>query len=215
MMRWTPCREQTPTREPARRSTAWWREYSDVVPDWFETYIGLEDGAARIRTYELEFVPGLLQTADYVRALVRSDFPDAPDEIVERRVALRMRRQRLLTGPTRFWAVVDEAALRRPLCGARVMRRQIEHLIEMAEFPNVTIQVLPFDRESAASGFSILRFAQPGLPDVVYVEELTSALYVERRDKVDHCLATMERLCVDAEPPLRTPEVLARIRREV
>jgi transcriptional regulator with XRE-family HTH domain len=198
----------------------WWHSYSDILPGWFEVYIGLEEAASRIRCYEVQFVPGLLQTEDYVRAVTLLGHPDAPGHEVERRVGLRMRRQSLLAReePPHFWAVVDEAALRRPLGGVAVMRRQLRHLIEVTELPHVTLQVVPFDLggHAAAGGpFSILRFAERDLPDVVYLEQLTSALYLDKREDVDHYLAVMERLCVGAEPATRIRDTLHRILSEI
>jgi hypothetical protein len=204
--------------ELARRANApvWWHSYSDVVPSWFEVYVGLEDGASRIRTYELQFVPGLLQTEEYARAVtVLGHQAAAPDE-VDRRVELRLNRQRVLTRPgaPHYWVVVDEAALRRPLGEPGVMRRQLERLIEGAMMPNVTLQVVPFMRggHAAAGGqFSILRFAEPDLPDIVYMEQLTSAVYLDKREDVDRYLAVMEQLCVEAAPPNRTVAILKEI----
>jgi hypothetical protein len=127
-----------------------------------------------------------------------------------------MTRQQILTrrDPPHLWAVVDEAVLRRPLGGARVMRRQLEHLLELTELPNVTLQVVPFARggHAAAGGpFSILRFADRDLPDVVYLEQLTSALYLDKREDVDHYHMVMERLCIDAEPASEIQDTLTRI----
>jgi transcriptional regulator with XRE-family HTH domain len=197
----------------------WWHSYSDILPNWFEIYIGLEEAASRIRTYEVQFVPGLLQTEDYARAVTLLGHPSAPGHEVERRVGLRMRRQSLLEAddPAHLWAVVDEAVLRRPLGGKQVMRRQLEHLLELTELPNVTLQVVPFKRggHAAAGGpFSILRFAERDLPDVVYLEQLTSSLYLDKREDVDHYLAVMERLCIDAEPASEIQDTLTRILRD-
>jgi transcriptional regulator with XRE-family HTH domain len=198
----------------------WWHSYNDILPSWFEVYIGLEEAASRIRSYEVQFVPGLLQTEDYARAVTLLGHPEAPGHEVERRVGLRMRRQSLLDAeePPHFWAVVDEAALRRPLGGAPVMRKQLQHLIEVTELPNVTLQMVPFNQggHAAAGGpFSILRFAEPDLPDVVYLEQLTSSLYLDKRDDVDHYLAVMERLCIDAEPATTIRDTLYRILKEL
>jgi hypothetical protein len=197
----------------------WWHSYSDILPNWFEVYIGLEEAASRIRAYEVQFVPGLLQTEDYARAVTLLGHPDAPGHEVERRVGLRMRRQSLLTSaePPHLWAVVDEAVLRRPLGGAQVMRKQLRHLLELTESPNITLQVVPFELggHAAAGGpFSILRFAERDLPDVVYLEQLTSALYLDKRDEVDHYLAVMERLCIDAEPATAIRDTLGRFLKE-
>jgi transcriptional regulator with XRE-family HTH domain len=194
----------------------WWHSYSDILPSWFEVYIGLEEAASRIRSYEVQFVPGLLQTEDYARAVTLLGHPDAPGHEVERRVGLRMRRQSLLSAeePPHLWAVVDEAVLRRPLGGAQVMRKQLRHLLEMTESPNITLQVVPFELggHAAAGGpFSILRFAERDLPDVVYLEQLTSALYLDKREEVDHYHMVMERLCIDAEPASHIQDTLKRI----
>jgi transcriptional regulator with XRE-family HTH domain len=197
----------------------WWHNDNDLLPGWFEVYMGLEGAASIIRTYELQFIPGLLQTEDYARALIPLGFPEITPEELERRVQLRMRRQRrLLAWELRVWAVVDENALRRPIGGKAVMRAQVEHLIELSGRRNVTIQVLPFNAggHAAVSGaFSILRFPEATLPDIVYLEQLTSALYVDKPSDVYRYLAVMERLCLDAEPPSATPDVIGRILREL
>jgi transcriptional regulator with XRE-family HTH domain len=209
-------REELLSLAAQANAPGWWHRYSDVLPSWFEVYVGLEEVAARIRAYEVQFVPGLLQTGDYARAVTMLGHPDASAEEIERRVTLRMTRQRLITAedPPHLWAVVDEAALRRPVGGGEVMREQIRHLVELTGLPNVTLQVVPFEHggHAAAGGpFSILRFSEPDLPDVVYLEQLTSALYLEKRDDIDRYLAVMERLCVEAEPVSATPDILKRI----
>lgn len=194
----------------------WWHRYSDVLPQWFQSYLGLEAAAALIRTYEVQFVPGLLQSRDYARAVVLLGHRSAPHEEIEHRVNLRMARQRLLTrsGAPQLWAVVDEAALRRPIGGREVMYGQITALIEATKLPNVRLQVMPFTaggHAAAGGAFTILRFPDRDLPDVVYIEQLTSALYLDKRDDVDHYAAAMERVCVEAEPPGRTADILARV----
>ncbi len=194
----------------------WWHRYGDVLPSWFQSYLGLEASAALIRTYEVQFVPGLLQTEDYARAVVLLGHGRASAEEVDRRVALRMRRQRVLDGanPTQLWAVVDEAALRRPIGDPAVMRTQIKALLEATDRPSVRLQIIPFHvgGHSAAGGaFTILRFADPELPDIVYIEQLTSALYLDKRDDVEHYLAAIERLCVEADSPGHTPDTLRRL----
>ncbi|MBO4273344.1 MULTISPECIES: helix-turn-helix domain-containing protein [Microbispora] len=192
----------------------WWHKYDDVLPSWFEAYVGLEQAASTIRCYEVQFVPGLLQTPEYAAAVVRLGHPDAPAEEIERRVRLRMDRQELLARPDapNLWAVIDEAVLRRPVGGPEVMRAQIEHLLEMVNLPRVTLQVIPFSAggHAAAGGpFSILRFAGVGLPDVVYLEQLTSAIYLEKREDIDRYLAVMERLCIQARPLADTKRMLS------
>jgi hypothetical protein len=134
---------------------------------------------------------------------------------VGRRIRLRMARQVVLTReqPPRLWAVVDEAALRRPVGGREVMRGQLERLIEATKLANVTLQVLRFEagaHPAMLGAFSILRFADRGLPDVVYLEHVTNAVYLDKRDEVEHYLDVMELLCVAAEPPARTVAFLER-----
>ena len=190
----------------------WWQGYADILPHWVEPYFGLEAAASFIRNYELQFVPGLLQTEGYALSLIR--LGNAPtEEDVLRRAEARMSRQDILRRetPPRVWAVVDEGALRRPIGGAKVMREQLKHLIDMCDHPAVTLQVLPFQVAShpAMGGpFTILRFSEPDLRDVVYIEQLTSALYLDKPAEVDSYLEVMEQLCLQAEPAARTPQIL-------
>jgi transcriptional regulator with XRE-family HTH domain len=193
----------------------WWQHYGDVLPQWFRTYVDLESAAALIRTYEGQFVPGLLQTDDYMRAVIHGASLESSEE-VGRRVRLRMARQTLLTRehPPRLWAVVDEAALRRPVGGPGVMRGQLERLLDATKLPNVTLQILPFDtgaHPAMVGSFSILRFADRELPDVVYLEHLTNAVYLDKRAEVERYLDVMELLCVDSQPPAKTVDVLTKI----
>ncbi|MCW2918052.1 MAG: helix-turn-helix domain protein [Actinomycetia bacterium] len=197
----------------------WWHRYADVLPNWFQTYVGLEEAAALIRTYELQFVPGLLQSEGYARAVIDLGNGGATAEEIDQRVHLRLQRQQRLTGANapRVWAVLDEAALRRPIGGTEVMRGQLEHLITVSKLPNVTIQVMPFKfggHAAEGGAFSILRFPEPDLPDVVYVETLTGALYLDKRDDVDVYLQAMERLSVDSATPEGTVEMIGEILRE-
>jgi transcriptional regulator with XRE-family HTH domain len=194
----------------------WWHDFGDLLPHWFEPYISLEAAASVIRNYEVQFVPGLLQTEGYAREVIRLGYPSISDQELSRRVELRMGRQRLLSRPSppRLWAALDEAVLRRPIGGPGVMRGQIAHLIEMAEDPAVTVQIVPFSvgGHSAAGGpFAILRFAEPELSDVVYLEQLTSALYLEKPAEVDRYLEVMERLCVQAETAADSVKLLQQI----
>jgi hypothetical protein len=199
---------------------SWWQDYADVLPPWFEAYLALEETAVGIRSYEIQFVPGLLQTRDYARAVTLLGHPNAHTADVERRVELRMARQQRLAPPAApyIWAVIDEAALRRPAGRPGVMREQLKHLLEAAERPDVTIQVMPFAAggHAAAGGpFSILRFAEPDLPDLVYLEQLTSALYLDDRDAVEHYLAVMERVCIEAAPSTASARLIHGILREL
>lgn len=198
----------------------WWHRYNDLLPSWFQAYVGLEEAASRIRTYEVQFIPGLLQTKEYARAVITAGAAGLSSHEISRRVDLRMERQRVLEreGGPFFWAVIDEAALRRPIGGVDVMRSQLEHLLEVMRQPNITIQVMPFafGGHSAEGGaFSILRFQDPELPDVVYVEQLASALYLDKREDVDRYSEVMERLCAVSTTPEETVEILTKIMREI
>nr|BFE82170.1 helix-turn-helix transcriptional regulator [Planobispora longispora] len=197
----------------------WWHRFNDLLPNWFQTYVGLEEAAARIRTYEVQFVPGLLQTKEYARAVITAGSAGVAPEEIARRVDLRLERQRILDRPGGpfFWAVIDEAALRRPIGGADVMRAQLEHLMDLMRQPNITIQVMPFSfgGHSAEGGaFSVLRFQDRELPDVVYVEQLASALYLDKREDVDRYSEVMERLCAVSTTPDETVDILKRIIKE-
>jgi transcriptional regulator with XRE-family HTH domain len=187
----------------------WWTSYSDVLPGWFENYLGLESVAATIRSFEIQFVPGLFQTKDYARAVTQLAQRAPSEEETERRVGLRLHRQHLLTqpNPPKIWSVMDEAVLRRPIGGRAVLRAQLRRLIEVAALTHVTIQVVPFARggHAGASGsFSLMRFTEQELPDVVYVEQLTSALYLEQRSDVEHYLEVMDQLSGEALTPAKT-----------
>jgi hypothetical protein len=196
----------------------WWNGYGDVLPTWLQSYLGLETAATVIRSYEVQFIPGLLQTPGYARAVIMLGHGKAGAEEIDRRVALRVERQKVLdreTGP-KLWAVIDEAALRRPIGGADVMRAQIDALIAATEHPRVQIQLLPFEvggHAAAGGAYTILRFADRELPDVVYIEQLTGALYLDKRDDVDHYALTMERLAVEAAPPEETAHRLTELKR--
>jgi transcriptional regulator with XRE-family HTH domain len=211
----TDDQERETLQELARQASArgWWHDYADIMPTWFEPYVGLEEAASSIRCYEIQFVPGLLQTPDYARAVAAVGWPAGSAAEIERRVSLRMARQAVLSRPAlaHLWLVLDEAALRRPVGRPDVMRGQLRHLLDMGARPNVSLQIIPLARgaHAAAGGpFSILRFGEPDLPDVVYLEQLTSALYLDKREAVDHYLAVMERLCVEALPTPGSLEML-------
>lgn len=197
----------------------WWSQDNDIIANWFEMYLRLEQEASVIRSYEVQFIHGLLQTEEYARAIIRTRFSAEPDYEVDRRVQLRLNRQKILSqpdGPT-LWAVTDEAALTRPAGPRSVMRGQIEHLLEMSERPNVVVQLLPFRAGGHAAGggpFTILRFAVSELPDIVYLEQLNSAVYIDKRSEVEEYLWIMERLTVQAETPVRTRARLRSILKE-
>jgi transcriptional regulator with XRE-family HTH domain len=206
-------REKLLTLASQANAPGWWQQYSDVLPKWLELYIGLEKAASIIRAYEMQFVHGLMQTEDYARAVILISHTHAPPEEIDRRVSLRMTRQELLTQPDapELWAVLDEAALRRPPAGPKVMRAQLEYLLRLTELPNVTLQIVPFDAgpHAAAGGpFTILRFPEPDLPDVVYLEQLNSATYVDHPDDVIDYVTVMDRLCVQAKPGTASKDML-------
>jgi transcriptional regulator with XRE-family HTH domain len=172
------------------RQKGWWHAYSDTMLPQFATYVGLESAASEIRIYEVNLIPGLLQTEDYARAVIRAGMMSSPAEDVERRVALRMARQPAVTrdDPPKVWAVMDEAALRRQVGGAELMRLQLEHLIAQAALPNVAVQVIPFTggaHPAMGRPFTILVFPDRVDTDVVYLEDLTSSLYLEDIAEVD------------------------------
>jgi transcriptional regulator with XRE-family HTH domain len=201
----------------AREANAagWWHAYTDILPAWLEPYVGLEAAASVIRTYEVQFVPGLLQTEDYALALIRLGSA-ASEEHAGRRAELRISRQEILHGPNppQLWAVVDEGALRRPVGSPQVTRGQLQHLIQMAGHPAVTLQILPFTagpHPAMGGPFTILRFAEPDLRDVVYIEQLTSALYLGKPTEVESYLHVMEQLCLQAEPASKTATILSGI----
>jgi transcriptional regulator with XRE-family HTH domain len=195
---------------------SWWQGYADVVPAWLEHYLDLEPAASLIRTYEVAHVPGLLQTGDYARAVLRSGHPAVSAAEVERRVELRLHRQHVLrrSEPVRLWAVIDEAALRRPIGGAAVMRAQIAHLIEASRLPHVNIQVLPLSVGGhAASGgcVTLLRFSEAELPDMVYLEQLLTAVYLSKPTDSAGYRDVLDRLVTQAEDPGASAATLERM----
>jgi transcriptional regulator with XRE-family HTH domain len=213
--------ERSSLLELARRANepSWWHPYADVVPGWFESYLGIEQAASAIRGYEVQVIPGLLQTQGYADAVIRLAHGDAPELEIERRIDLRMRRQRILSRPepVALWVVIDEAALRRPIGGAVTMRAQLTHLIEVAERPNVSVQVLPFaagGHPAAGGPVTILRLPQGELSDVVYLEQLTSAHYPDKEAEIEHYRHIMNEVSIQAARPDMTPTILRRIREE-
>jgi hypothetical protein len=190
------------------------------MADWFEAYLGLESAASVIRTFELQFVHGLFQTEDYARAVMLLGHTTAPAEEIDRRVSLRLGRQAVLTSPNppQVWSVLDEGALRRPVGGFAVMRAQLGRLVEVARLRNVTIQVVPFSRggHAAAGGsFTVLRFSQPEVPDVVYIEQLASALYLDKREDVDDYMEVMNHLSTEALTPAQSTKFIAEMIRDM
>ncbi len=205
-------REQLLSLASRANQPGWWQRYHDVLPPWFQAYIGLEESAQSIRSYDAQFIPGLLQTEQYAAAvLALGDF--SLDE-ADRLVILRKERQRrFLSGEMRLWAIVDEVALRRPIGGTEILCGQLEHLREVCQQQRLTLQITPFAAVSHAApgSFSILRFADPGMPDMVYAEHLTSAMYIDKRAEVDRYLLAMERLSIVSSPPDASVAIISEI----
>ncbi|MFG3013140.1 helix-turn-helix domain-containing protein [Streptomyces cinerochromogenes] len=205
-------------REANKRG--WWHTYRDVMPDWVAAYLSLEQAALQIRAYENQFVHGLLQTEDYARALVTTADPHAPAETTERRVALRLRRQELLSRPEppRLWVVMDETVLRRPVGGPGVMRAQIDHLIEVNRLPHVTVQLMPFANGPHpalwAGAFHLFRFRARELPDIAYLSGLVGAVYLDKTEDVVVYREALDRLSAQATPATRTETLLGTLRKE-
>jgi transcriptional regulator with XRE-family HTH domain len=203
-------REQLLTLASQANQQGWWHRYQDVLPSWFQSYIGLEDSAESIRSFDTQFVPGLLQTEDYALAVIQLG-AFSPAE-TDRLLYLRKERQRRFTsGGLRLLAIIDECALRRPIGSIGLMRAQLEHLLEITVRPGLTIQVTPFltgASYAAPSSFSILTFATDDLPDVVYVEQLTSAMYLDKRADVDRYSEAMDQIRTTSYTPEQTKELI-------
>ncbi|MER7969489.1 MULTISPECIES: helix-turn-helix transcriptional regulator [unclassified Streptomyces] len=191
----------------------WWHSYSDVLPSWFPTYVGLEGAASLIRVYEVQFVHGLLQTEEYARAVVRRGMRGESAADIEKRVALRLERQKYLLSENapEFHIVLDEAALRRPYGDREVMRGQLQHLIDVSERPNIRLQVMPFGfgGHSGESGaFTLLSFPESDLSDVVYLEQLSSALYLDKAEDVAQYESALKELQQDSPGPDESRDLL-------
>jgi len=208
-------REQLLSLAEQASRPGWWHRYNDILPDWFQTYVGMEEAATSIRIYEPQFIPGLLQTHQYAAAVLAVG--DIPISEAERHVILRKERQRRFTeGRLKLWAVVEETALRRPIGSKEILRDQLRYLLSLSR-QNLTLQIIPFGMggHAAPSGFSILRFAEPDLPDIAYLEHLTSALYFDKKADVDRYLLAMERLSIISAKPSETPGILTTIINEL
>ncbi|MFI8848955.1 helix-turn-helix transcriptional regulator [Streptomyces sp. 891-h] len=199
----------------------WWHRYRDVLPEWFSVFVSLESESEVIRAYEPHYVPGLLQTESYARAVLRAGMPHAPEAEIKRGVALRMERQTVLTretNPPLLWAVIDETVLRRPLGSPEVMREQIDHLIQVTERPNVALQIMPFSagpHPAMYGPFHLFRFPLDELPDMVCAESLVGAVYFDQRDDVSVFLEALDRMSAQAVPLVRTRAVLSALRKEI
>ncbi len=199
-------REQFVNLARDARKRGWWHSYSDVLPEWYETYVGLEAEASSIHTYEAEAVPGLLQTREYAHAITRATLIRADEAEIARRVELRMQRQERVHGghPLELWTVIGEAALRRSVGGSAVLRRQLEYVLKLGELPNVTVQIMPLEagaHPAQAGPFVILRYSSHVDPDVVYLETQVGGLYLEREAELSNYVMMMEHLRAHAMSP--------------
>ena len=205
-------RERLLTLAEKANRPGWWHRFNDILPDWFQPYVGMEEAATSIRVYEPQLVPGLLQIPSYTAAVLA--VCDIPLSEVERHVILRKERQRRFSqGRLRLWVTIEETALRRPVGSKEILRDQLRHLLSLKQRPNLTLQIIPCGtgRHAVPSGFTILRFAEPELPDVVYLEHLTSALYFDKKSDVDRYLLAMERLSLVAAKPKHTSGILTAV----
>lgn len=208
-------REQLMTWAREGRERGWWHPYREMLSESYTTFLGLEQEASTERTFELAVIPGNLQTAEYAEALMRRGPAELSAKEIKDRVEIRMKRQEILTGddPVRLWAVIDEAALVRSAGGDDVMRGQLRHLIEVAELPKVTLQVIPFSKgtHSGTKGpFTILEFPEREDPDAVYVENIAGELFIEEAEEVDRFRIAFERLTAVAEGPEDTIALFAK-----
>jgi len=205
-------REQLLTLAEQANRPGWWHRFNDILPDWFQPYVGMEEAATSIRVYQPQLVPGLLQIPAYTAAVLA--VCDIPLSEAERHVMLRKERQRRFSeGKLKLWAIIEETALRRPVGSKEILRDQLRYLLSLGRRPNFALQIIPGGMGShvVPSGFTILRFAQPDLPDVAYLEHLTSALYFDKKADVDRYLLAMERLSIMSAKPSETPEILTTI----
>jgi transcriptional regulator with XRE-family HTH domain len=203
-------REQMLSLASQANQPGWWHRYQDVLPTWFQAYIGLEESAESIRSYDAQFVPGLLQTEEYAAAVI--ELGEFSLEETDRLVYLRKERQRrFTTGSLRLWAIIDEMALRRPVGNPGLMHTQLEYLLEISERPGLTLQMTPYPAGASylvPGSFSMLSFATADLPDVVYVEQLTSAMYLDKRSDLDRYTAAFDKVSATSATPERTREFI-------
>ncbi len=204
-------REQLLTLASQANQQGWWHRYQDVLPTWFQSYIGLEESAESIRSFDAQFVPGLLQTEDYAAGVIQLGAYSRAE--THRLVYLRKERQRRFAASgLRLSAVIDEVALRRPIGSPALRRAQLDHLLGISNRPGLTIQVCPFRTGAsyaAPGSFSILRFAAEDLPDIVYVEQLTSALYLDKRADVGRYAEVMDQIAATSTTPEQTTDLIS------
>jgi len=199
------------------RQRGWWHVYRDTVPEWFEVYVGLESEAAGLGIYESQFVHGLLQTEEYARAMYRAGVPPLPEEEVEKHIRLRMERQALVVEQAlRLRVVLDEAVVRRAIGGKKVLIGQLQHLLQVADLPNVSLQVLPFEAGAVVlSPFTILDFPDPEDHSVIYIEHQAGASYAERPAEVRYCSLIFDSLRAAAWSPAQSAQFIADLVKEM
>ncbi|PZT72382.1 MULTISPECIES: helix-turn-helix domain-containing protein [unclassified Streptomyces] len=199
------------------RQQGWWHAFGDIP---YSVYIGLETDAASLRVYEPQVVPGLLQSRQYAEALIAGGLPEAPQTDIDKRAGVRTRRQERITDPERplrMWAVIDEAALRRMVGGKQVMIEQLEHLVELSHLPHVTVQVLPFEvgaHPGINGQYAILEFPDTTDSSVVYIEGVTSDLYLEKTNDVQRYSVMYEHLRAQALNVEQSRQFIDRIAKE-
>lgn len=200
----------------------WWQSFRDVLPAWFGVHVSLESAATEIRGYEPGVIPGLLQTPDYAHAVMERGLPRMEPDVLQRSVDLRIKRQEILTrqdpAPPQLWVLTDETSLRRPAGSSAVMRKQIEHLLDVADLPNVTLQVCTFDaglHPGAFGPFTIFRFEIPELPDIVCTDSLSRAGYSEEKAETALFREALGQMSVYALSKQKTKEFLGAIRKEL
>ncbi|MFB4318003.1 helix-turn-helix domain-containing protein [Actinomadura sp. 21ATH] len=198
----------------AARERGWWETYSDKISEKYAAFIGLEADAQKIQTYRVGVIDGLLQTPGYARAIVEAGVPLIPPSEVNRVVEIRMKRQSRLRSldALDLHMVVDEGVLRRRIAGAEVMREQLEHLLRMADLPNVRIQVVPFaDGYPTGATFSVLKFQEPQYPEVVYIEQMSGSLIIEDEDEVFKYVNVFRGVCGKALDDADSRALIAQI----
>ncbi|WP_067485652.1 DUF5753 domain-containing protein, partial [Actinomadura hibisca] len=204
---------QTLSRQASHKG--WWKTYGDALPQWFQSYVGLEDGAKSLTIYHNQLVPGLMQTDEYATAVIRAHRPNVETEEVERQLGARATRRALLTGsaPLEVWAILDEAVLRRMVGGSAVMGAQLRHLQEVATLPSVTLQILPFGHGAHASmgtSFIRLQFPEPNDAGIIYIEDLTSSQYLEDPADIERYTLVIDHLRASALPPEASIDFIGR-----
>lgn len=202
------------------KERGWWQPYISAIREGFQVYVGLETEAAKIHEYVAELVPGLLQTADYYRSFLQTAPAAASHDALERKITVRLARQVRVTAddPAEYWAVLNEAVIRRVVGGAKVMREQLHHIAEIVELPHVNVQVLPFSagaHPAMEGAFSILGFPEPSDPDVVYLENQAGSLYLEAEPEIDRYTRMFSHLMAMALAPDESARLILRVAEEL